>query len=92
MGIIVTDGTLPSGIPLTNVYMSFSGEPVYVLKDGDVWKIHSYYSVFSDPSKSNGSNIRVNLTTTTSNIAEGSPYYFLYCALKMLYPNNIDSV
>ena len=92
MGIIVTNGTLPSGIPISNVYMSFSEEPVYTVQQGENWRINSYYNVFSDPSKSGGSNIRVNLVTTTSNIAEGSPYYFLYDALKNVYPNNIDSI
>jgi hypothetical protein len=93
MGIIIIDGTLPSGVPISNVYASFSDEPVYTSQMGEnAWRINSFYNIFNDSSKSNGSNIRVNLATTTSNISDGSPYFFLYEALKIVYPNNVDSI
>jgi len=92
MGIFVPEATLPSGFTLTNVYMSFSGEPVYLSPMGpSQCQIYSYYKVWTDNSKSKPSDIRILLTIqgADSNV---SAYTTLYNALKSMYPNAQDSL
>jgi len=91
MGIIVPEATLPSGVVLSNVYMSFSGEPVYVSPTGpNQCQIYSYYKVWTDVTKSRGSDIRILLTVP--NVDSSVPVYTaLYDALKNVYPGNVIS-
>jgi hypothetical protein len=93
MGIIVVDGALPSGIPISNVYMSFSGEIVYLsaINSSNLYPINTSYKVFLDPTKTLGSNIRIPIITSTSNISQGI-YDVLYQELKSIYPNNVDCI
>ena len=90
MGIFVPQATLPSGIQVSNVYMSFDTEVVYVSKgQGNTFKINSYYKVFSNSTKSLQSNTRIPLAITTSNIFTNA-YQELYTNLKSTYPGSID--
>ena len=90
MGILVT-GNLPSGILVSNVYISFNEEPIYVSPtDTGMYRINSTYKVFTDPTKTQGSNIRIPITIQLNDISPGI-YSLLYEELKSIYPNNVDS-
>jgi hypothetical protein len=93
MGLLVIDGVLPSGIPVNNVYITFSGEIVYVsakTKEG-VYIIHSYYKVYKDQTKELDSNIRIQISTQVVDISLGV-YHYLYEKLKQSYPNSSDII
>ena len=91
MGILVSDGTLPSGISVSNVYMSFDSEVVYVTPrsaDGG-HTIQANYKVFKDDTKQPISDVRIPLVTHVSNISVGV-YTSLYENLKQIYPSSVD--
>ena len=92
MGIIVTNGTLPSGIPISNVYMSFSGEVIYTVPANGQYRINTYYKVYKDESKQPDTNIRIPIVTQTSNIVGRDVYTILYDELKDLYPGSTDII
>jgi hypothetical protein len=91
MGILVSDGTLPSGIPVSNVYMSFSGEVIYILPNPacNNYTINTNYKVYKDETKQPGSDIRLTLSIQVNDINVGV-YTSLYENLKQIYPNSVD--
>lgn len=92
MGLFVAQATLPSGIQVSNVYMSFNGETVYTSQcPMNVWEITSSYRVYSDSAKSLPTNTRVSLSVRTSN-TNTNAYSELYLKLKETYPNSIDHI
>jgi hypothetical protein len=97
MGIFVPSATLPSGITVSNVYMSFTNEVLYVMQSPDtssgLYQMTSYCNVFpSRESVKQGvqSNIRFNVTTQVSNVICG--YQALYNKLKNMYPSALDVI
>jgi len=97
MGIFVPTATLPSGITVNNVYMSFTNEVLYVMQSPDMscdlYQMTSYCNVFPSrkAAKQGGqSNIRFNVTTKVSNLICG--YQALYTELKNMYPNALDVI
>lgn len=93
MGILVIEGTLPSGIQVSNVYMSFSDETISVqsVPTANTFLVSGCYRVFADPSKSAGTNIRLPIQTVLSGTdINGSVYDKLYDKLKSDYPNNSE--
>jgi len=92
MGILVTDGVLPSGIPVSNVYMSFDSEVVYVApRDPDGrYIIQSQYRVFKDDTKQPSSNIRIPVSVTVNDIGERPIYDILYDELRALYQQSTN--
>lgn len=93
MGILVTEGTLPSGIQVSNVYMSFAEETVSVqsVPTANTFLVSVCYRVFADPSKSSGTNIRVPMSIVISEQdIDASVYEKLYDKLKTNYPNSSD--
>lgn len=108
MGILVPEATLPSGIKLSNVYMSFTGEVVFVsqvmnsmgppttMQDkyskNHQWQISSHYKVY--PSKPQRGT-ESNIRVPFSNIVpviSQSPYDYLYKALVDSYPNSTADI
>ena len=88
MGIFVTQGTLPGGVQVNNVYMSFTGEGVYVAQNGNsTWTISSSYTVRNSKSVES-SSIRVPITASAKSIIT-NPYNILYQALQKQYPNSV---
>lgn len=103
MGILVPEATLPSGIKLSNVYMSFTGEAVFVSQVGTspnatvgqnrfnpalTWQVSSHYKVYpSKPVRGKDSNIRVPFSAIVE-VFDKSPYDFLYKALMDYYPSS----
>jgi hypothetical protein len=89
MGILVSEATLPSGIQVSNVYMSFSDEPVYMSRLPDGYQVYSYYKVWSNSLRDKPADIRILLTIKSPN-ADNSVHSILYDGLKQLYPNYTD--
>lgn len=92
MGIFVSDGVLPSGIPISNVYMSFSGSLVYVEPrySNDLYTVRAFCKVFRDQdSKSSQPDITFQVANQVSDISVGV-FTCLYEKLKEMFPNNID--
>ena len=92
MGILVTDGVLPSGIPVSNVYMSFDSEVIYVAprnSDGQ-YLVKSQYRVFKDDTKQPSSDIRIPMSVTVNDIRERHVYDILYDELRALYPQSTN--
>jgi len=90
MGIFVPSATLPSGIRVSNVYMSFDFEVVYVNQgQNGTFKINSHYKVFSNSTKSLPTNTRIPISITTSNVFTNA-YQELYTNLKSTYPGSVD--
>ena len=106
MGIFVSEAVLPSGITLSNVYMSFSGECIYTnqVPPGidpatnkprtEKYQVNSFYNIYKDrqSAKTRGpSNIRLNMVCPLAKITD-DPYSVLYGALKSLYPSAVDVI
>jgi hypothetical protein len=92
MGIFVSEGVLPSGIPISNVYMSFSGSMVYVEPKypNDLYTVRSTCKVFRDQeSKSSQPDITFQVVNQVNDINVGA-FTCLYEKLKEMFPNNID--
>jgi hypothetical protein len=94
MGIQVPNCTLPNGIEVSNVFMSFTGQTVTVQKDisGNAYSIVSNYRVYKDSTKT-GPNIIVCpiMIEGISNVSS-SPYTYLYDSLKQTYQGSVDQI
>ena len=93
MGIIVTEGILPSGIPVSNVYMSFGSECITIFPkttDG-LYTIQTFYKVYKDETKEPNSDIRIPCSVQVNDLNVGI-YNYLYERLKSLYPNSTDVI
>jgi len=93
MGIFVSDGVLPSGIPISNVYMSFSGSLVYVEPkyQNYIYTVRAFCKVFKDQESKSTSqpDITFQVVNQVSDINVGV-FACLYEKLKEMFPNNID--
>ena len=92
MGILVPEATLPSGIQLSNVYVSFGNNMIQVTPRDSVSNIHSVtgvYSVYTDLTKERGTNINIPFWAETSDISTGV-YTILYEKLKTIYTEGTD--
>lgn len=88
MGLLVS-GNLPSGIPVSNVYMSFNGETVYVTPRDGTYYVSSSYRVFNDQTKTPGTDMHIPIMTIVTDISPGV-YTLLYNELKNIYPDSQD--
>jgi hypothetical protein len=91
MGILVPLATLPSGVTLQNVYMTFTGEVLYVTKtQNGMFMVRSFYRIYKDYASRNGpSNIRVEVSVNVQNPTD-NPFGVLYDQLKLQYPGATD--
>jgi hypothetical protein len=91
MGILVPQATLPSGIVLSNVYMTFTGEVLYVNKlQSGLYMIRCFYRVYKDyASRTQQPNIRVEASVNVQD-PNNNPFKMLYDALKAQYPGATD--
>jgi len=91
MGILVPQATLPSGIVLTNVYMTFTGEVLYVNKlPSGLYMIRCFYRVYKDyASRTQQPNVRVEASVTVQDPSD-NPFKMLYDVLKAQYPGATD--
>jgi hypothetical protein len=93
MGVFVHDCVLPSGIPISNVYMSFSGSLVYVEpKNNDgMYFVRAFCKVFKDQTKSLDPDITFQVVTAVTDINLGA-YNCLYGKLKEMFSNSEDVI
>lgn len=93
MGILVSEAYLPMGITVSNVYMSFFGEMIYVYpRDADnLYQLKTYYRVYKDQEKNLDTNIRIPINVSISDI-RCDIYTILYEKLKSFYPNSVDII
>ena len=91
MGILVPQATLPSGIVLSNVYMTFTGEVLYVTKlQTGMYLIRCFYRVYKDyASRSQQPNVRIEASVSVQD-PNDNPFKMLYDALKAQYPGATD--
>lgn len=97
MGIILTDVyTLPSGIELSNAYVSFFQEQLFLQPQnfpdiGQGFMVNSCYRVYKDKTAREEIKDVVEkgaIMNTTSSLSDA--YTQLYTALKLKFPNSID--
>ena len=93
MGILVPEAVLPMGIAVSNVYMSFSGEVVYIYpRDADkLYRVQSHYKMYKDQTRTPDTPIRIPIFINVTDISLGG-YHYLYEKLKQSYPNSIDVI
>lgn len=91
MGIIVTEGVLPSEIPINNVYISFAHECITIFPKNSegLYTIQTCYKIHKDETKQPNSDIRIPISIQVSDIAV-SVYNSLYENLKQIYPDSVD--
>lgn len=91
MGILAYEANLPMDITLSNVYISFSKEVIYVVPsiDSNIYNINTHYKVYKNESKQPDTNIRVPIFIHVDDITKGI-YTLLYDELKQIYPNSVD--
>ena len=91
MGILVSEATLPMGITVSNVYMSFSGEVIYTSPNPTCnnYIISTQYKVHKDKTKTPDMPFRFPLTIQVNDISIGV-YTSLYENLKQIYPETVD--
>jgi hypothetical protein len=89
MGILVSEANLPMGVTLSNVYISFSGEVIYIIPRDGQYNISTYYKIYKDETKQPDTNIRISINVQTSDISS-SVYTSLYDNLKQIYPDSVD--
>lgn len=92
MGILAS-GNLPCGIQLSNVYISFNDESIYV-KPNELNGTIEYticYKVFADPSRNGGHICRVPFQVGVPVEQDTKrAYEVIYDHLKTLWPDSVD--
>ena len=92
MGIMAS-GTLPSGVQVNRVYMSFNNESVYVksVPERGMYECTVCYKVFSDPTKAGGPAARIPIQIAVPETDfDQSVFKLIYAHHKSLYPQNVD--
>ena len=105
MGIFVPSATLPSGITVSNVYMSFTNEVVHTGQvtsainpltgkpDANNYYVSSWCSVYADKKTAKSgiqSAIKFNVNTKVPSLS--SSYEALYDCLKTMFPGATDDL
>ena len=91
MGLLVNNATLPCGVSVSNVYMTFSDFPVYIMsKVKGQYEIRGFYTMYPSETSPRGSrDTGVELVTQVTDVS-GSLHSMLYSQLKTLYPDSIN--
>lgn len=90
MGILVKQGTLPDGFQVSNVYMCFREEVIYITRGKKPkYIIDSYYKIYPNNDLKSSYDIRVPIQVHTNDISQGI-YTYLYNEMNKFYPNSIN--
>lgn len=94
MGILVPEASLPNGITVNNVYMSFASEVIYVHPRNTDGSRHvtSNYRVFKDCTKTPYSDIKFPISVIVTSDPYENVHDLLYSELKQAYPGSEDSL
>jgi hypothetical protein len=92
MGIRVPVCTLPNGIDLNNVYLTFKDETLTITKDpsGNAYAIITNYRVYKDSSCTGPDVIKCRLLVEGVPKTMNNPFSYLYDSLKKTYPGSVD--
>lgn len=89
MGIFVPEAKIPSGFTLSNVYMSFYQQPMYIFPYGsNLCKVNASYKIWVNESKTPDTNMKFPLSLNSAPIDNLFPT--LYTQLKQMYPGATD--
>jgi hypothetical protein len=91
MGLLVNSATLPCGVTVNNIYMTFSDFPVYIMpKEKGQYEIRGFYTMYpSETSPRASRDTGVELAALVTDVS-GSLHSMLYSQLKTLYPDSIN--
>jgi len=85
MGIFVPEVITPSGFTLSNVYMSFYRQPMYIVPLGsNLCRVNATYKIWVNESKIPESSMKFPLFI--NEVAVDNLFTNLYSSLKALYP------
>lgn len=90
MGLLVNSATLPCGVTLSNVYMTFSDFPVYLMPKGNGQYIaRGTYSVYSSQERRSARETSVDVNFIVKDVTP-SLHVILYNQLRLEYPDSIN--
>lgn len=91
MGLLVNSGILPGGVSVSNIYMTFSDFPVYIMPKGKgQYDIRGFYSVYPSETASRSTrDTSIELVATVTDVS-GCLHTMLYAQLKSLYPDSTN--
>lgn len=94
MGILVPEASLPNGITVNNVYMSFASEVIYIHPRNADGSRHvtSNYRIFRDYTKTPYSDMRFPISVTVTSDPYENVHDLLYSELRQMYPGSEDSL
>jgi len=91
MGIFVPEVITPSGFTLTNVYMSFFNQPMYLIPlGGNLCRVSATYKIWVNETKTPDSSMKFPLVL--DNVSTDNLFPSLYNALKTQYPGATDII
>ncbi len=91
MGLFVNNGTLPGGVTVNNVYMTFSDFPVYIMPKGKgQYDIRGFYSVYpNETTERTKRDTGIEIVAQVTDVSK-SLHSMLYTQLKTLYPDSTN--
>lgn len=99
MGILVPEASLPMGVTVSNVYMSFTGEVIYIspqTQSNKMYVVSSSYKIYKDSTHIPETNIRIPISIPLYSMNQSgvpsNPYEMLYNELKLMYPGSTDVI
>ena len=90
MGLLVTNGILPCGVAVNNVYMTFSDFPIYLLRNNQGYLARGTYTVYSNITQRSVREMEVDLIVPMNDLT-APMHSVLYNELKKLYPNSTNA-
>jgi hypothetical protein len=93
MGILIPQATLPSGIPVNNIYACISSNGISVWKDptSNTFNFNGMYKIYSSPDKLLQPIDNLNIHFTSNTMPDKSLYTIFYDNLKDKYPGSVDN-
>lgn len=93
MGLIIRSATLPSGIPVSNIYACIANNGIAVWKDpvSNTYNFNGMYKLYSGPDKLNQPLDNLNIYFKSDTMPDESIYKTFYRQLKTIYTNSYDS-
>ena len=89
--MFVNNGTLPGGVTVNNVYMTFSDFPIYIMPKGKgQYDIRGFYSIYPDEtSPRTVRDTSIEFVVPVTDVST-SLHSMLYAQLKTLYPDSTN--
>jgi hypothetical protein len=93
MGLLIRSATLPSGIPVSNIYACISNSGISVWKDSlsNTYNFNGMYKLYSGTDKLNQPLDNLNIHFKLDIIPDENIYKTFYNQLKIIYPNSYST-